>query len=135
MMQSWPPRSRAAPIPSPSWTRSISGSKPARSSSRARSRTSSSLSSMSRTRRGLGIGLAVPPGTGLRLDVPEGEADGRALPHRAFRPDAATMAVDDSGHDGEADARSVELLGRVQALEGREEPVGVSHVEAGAVVA
>ena len=44
------------------------------------------------------------------------------------------MPVDDSLDDGEADARSLEISGRMKALEGREKLVGVSHIESSTVV-
>jgi len=40
----------------------------------------------------------------------------------------------DARDGGQADARALELLRLVQALEGGEQPVGVLHVEADAVV-
>src|SRR5258708_39898255 len=53
----------------------------------------------------------------------------------ALRPDAPTVPVDDALHRRQSHARSLELVGRVQALKGREKLVRMRHVEAGAVVA
>ena len=53
----------------------------------------------------------------------------------ALGPDAAAVALDDAVDGGQTDAGPLELGRLVQALERREEAVGVLHVEAGAVVA
>jgi len=47
----------------------------------------------------------------------------------------AAVPVHDALHRREADAGPLELIGAVQPLKGAEQPVGVGHVEAGAVVA
>src|SRR2546425_804239 len=49
-------------------------------------------------------------------------------------PAAPAVATDDALRDRQAHARALELVAAVHALEGAEEPLGVSHVEAGAVV-
>ena len=43
--------------------------------------------------------------------------------------------MDDALHDREADAGTFEILRAMQPLEHAEELVGVSHIEAGAIVA
>ena len=67
--------------------------------------------------------------------VAEGKAESGALAWLGFRPDTAAMAVNDPRDGGQADAATLEFFGFVQALEGREDAVGVLHVEADAVVA
>ena len=65
----------------------------------------------------------------------EREVEASRPRRRALGPDAPAVAVHDALHRREADAGARELGGRVQPLEGREQLVGVGHVEAGAVVA
>src|ERR1700722_14351698 len=65
----------------------------------------------------------------------QGELDGRAASDLAFGPDATAVARDDPLHGGQADAGAGKLGLVVKALEGSEELLGVSHVEAGTVVA
>src|ERR1700733_10014801 len=63
-----------------------------------------------------------------------GEEERGPLINFALRPDTAAMARDDSSDDGEANAGAGEL-GSMQALEGSEQLVGISHVETDAIVA
>src|SRR3712207_1299611 len=71
----------------------------------------------------------------VRTGVRKREIERRSLPHRAFGPHPAAMAVDNAAYGGQADAPSFELRRRMQALEGAKQLVGVGHVEPGAVVA
>src|SRR5882672_658673 len=64
----------------------------------------------------------------------QGEIEDRAFVGPGLGPDAAAVAYDDALYAGEADARALELLRRVKALEYAEEPVRLAHVEARAVV-
>src|SRR5262249_58856693 len=52
----------------------------------------------------------------------------------ALGPDAPAVALHDARDDGEADARPLELVGRVQALERAEQLARVAAVEADPVV-
>src|SRR5256885_11107201 len=64
----------------------------------------------------------------------QGKIKSRALPHRAFRPDTAPVPTNDAFDGGQADARALEFLVGMKALESPEELAGVSHVEARSVV-
>jgi len=82
--------------------------------------------------------LRVRPGTksgsGLGAGAAHREVEGCTLPHQAFGPDPAAVPVDDALHRGKPDAVPGELPLRMQTLERTEEPVGVRHVEARAVI-
>src|SRR6059058_1370733 len=69
------------------------------------------------------------------LEVGDGEVEGRPLVHSPFGPDSSAVAVDDTLHGGEADARAFELFTAVETLERAEQLAGVRHVESRAVVA
>ena len=58
-----------------------------------------------------------------------------SLAHRTFSPDATTVSMDNSLHRGQSYTGPGKLVVQVEALEGAEEPVGVSHIESTAVVA
>ena len=59
----------------------------------------------------------------------------RAAAGLGLGPDVAAVAAHDALHRRQADAGAGEVVGAVQALEDAEQPVGIAHVEAGAVVA
>src|SRR5205807_142648 len=63
------------------------------------------------------------------------EIEGGALTGAAVGPHPAAVTRDDPVHDRQADSGALERLLRMQALKHAEEPVGVAHVEADAVVA
>src|SRR5258707_5329754 len=63
------------------------------------------------------------------------EEERRPLAHLALGPHAAAVAVHNALHGGQADAGAGEFGLPVQPLKRAKEPVGVGHVEAGAVVA
>ena len=65
----------------------------------------------------------------------EREVERRAVADRGLGADAAAVALTMRCTSREADAGAGELVLAVQALERGEQPVGVTHVEAGAVVA
>src|SRR2546421_9816967 len=69
------------------------------------------------------------------LKACEAEVNGRSLVHRALSPDAAAMPVDDALHGRKADACALELARAVEALKRAEQLIGISHVEARAIVA
>ena len=64
----------------------------------------------------------------------QGEIERGALVHRAFRPDASAVPVDDPPDGGQADAGAFELLGPMQPLKHAKQLVRVLHVEPDAVV-
>ncbi len=63
------------------------------------------------------------------------EVNCRTLPYFALGAHRPAMAVDDTAHQGEPDAGSLELLGAVEPLERPEKAFRVFHVETGAIVA
>src|ERR1039457_3064589 len=65
----------------------------------------------------------------------QGEVEGRTVVNRTLGPGAATVALHDALHAGEANARAGEIALRMQPLEWLEQLVRVGGVEAGAVVA
>src|SRR2546430_13375026 len=69
------------------------------------------------------------------LKVREREVKGRSLFNRAFSPDAASMPIDDALNSRQANACALEFSGSVEALERAKQLVGVSYVEASAVIA
>src|SRR4051812_31216988 len=66
---------------------------------------------------------------------PERESERGALSRHAFAGSVATVAPDDTVHDGQADPGAGKLLVGVQAFEWTEKLVRVLHVEARAVIA
>src|SRR5215212_5970800 len=68
------------------------------------------------------------------VPAPEREVEGRPFAHLALGPDPASVPVDDARHRRQPYARSLELVLPVQPLEGPEQLVRVSLVEAGPVV-
>src|SRR5439155_2532259 len=94
-------------------------------SARSASISSSGLSSTSRI-------------TWLCMPIPfvasQTEVDGRAMIRGRLRPGPPAVAVNDPLHGSQANARSIELALLVQALERGKQFVGVSHIEARAVV-
>ena len=65
----------------------------------------------------------------------ESEVEGGAAVDGRLGPNPAAVPVDDALDGGQADAGAGVLRRGVQPLEGREQHVGVGHVEAGAVIA
>ena len=65
----------------------------------------------------------------------QGEAEARALAGPGLGLQHAGVTLDDTLHDRQPDAGAGKLALRVHALEGHEQPGGVLHVEARAVVA
>ena len=61
--------------------------------------------------------------------------EGGPLPRLPFRPDATSMALDDAAAYGEANARALDLLLGVKALEWLEDPRRAILIEADAIVA
>ena len=51
-----------------------------------------------------------------------------SLAHRTLSPDTTDVAVDNSLHGCEAEAGSRKFVFQVEALEGAEQSVGVSHI-------
>src|SRR5207237_10499454 len=58
----------------------------------------------------------------------------RALVHCGLGPDAPTVAVDDVLHNSVAHACTLIFLRAAQPLKDAEEPIGITHVEAYALV-
>ena len=69
------------------------------------------------------------------LTARDSKIENRALFDRPFSPDSAIMAVNNSLHGSEADARAFVILSRVQTLKGPKQLVYVGHIEARAVIA
>src|SRR5690625_580183 len=65
----------------------------------------------------------------------QGEEQGRAFARRAVSPHPAAMPVNHALNGGQANARPRELRLAMEATKGREQLVGMPHVEARAVVA
>src|SRR3990170_8688002 len=70
----------------------------------------------------------------IRASFRQRKIEGRARIHLALGPDPPAVPGDDPLHDGQADARALELLLAVQPLEHVEQLLVVAHVEPGAVV-
>src|SRR5690349_727147 len=94
---------------------------------------SASWSGLSSTRRMLVLCISTPIEI-FAISV-QREVKSRAFPYHAFRPHLPPVALDDALHRGQANSGSLKLLLGMQALEGCEQLVDVSHVEADAVVA
>src|SRR6185437_16512039 len=75
-----------------------------------------------------------PRAAHARVMSRKGEVERRAATGLALCPDPATVPLDDSAHDREADSGALEFLGAVQALKDAEEPLGALRIEARAVV-
>src|SRR5581483_4585156 len=90
-----------------------------------------------RQRAGGDLALVLPDRIGLAGDsrLRQGEIEGSALARGRLRPDAAAVLGDDPVDNGEADAGPRKFADVVHALKGLEQPRGIGHVEAGAVVA
>ena len=69
------------------------------------------------------------------MNAIEVEEKSCSLTHRTFSPDTTTVSMDNSLYSGQSDAGPRKLLVQVEALEGTEEPVGISHIESTTVIA
>src|SRR6185436_12096416 len=65
----------------------------------------------------------------------QGKEEGCSLVHRAFRPDAPAVSVNDPLDGGKTDAGPGKFGHGMQALKGAEQLSYISHVEARAVIA
>src|SRR3954454_22518185 len=82
-----------------------------------------------------GDGFARQRLLGQRIRPFEREGERRALARAPVGPDAPAVLLDDLLAHRESDARALEAVGAVQALEGAEDQVGLPGGEADAVVA
>lgn len=63
------------------------------------------------------------------------EVERCTLAHFRFRPDAASVPVDDPLNDGQAHPGALEIVGAMETLEDLEQFITVPHIEADTVVA
>src|SRR6266478_4630077 len=101
-------------------------------SARSVSSSSSALSSTNRMSFEFMFPFALPALPGF---TQEREVKCRPPSDRAFRPNAAAMAMDDALYRCQTDARAFELGRLMQPLERAEQLGGVGHIESGSVVA
>src|ERR1035437_2938475 len=93
-----------------------------------------SACSASSTSFGLSSTSRISTASGSCISVLQRQIEGRARVEGAFGPNRSTVALDNSPHQREADARAGEVFGPMQTLEYSEKLVAVAHVEADAVV-
>src|ERR1043166_166543 len=70
----------------------------------------------------------------MKFSFTQGEIKRGAVVHLRFGPNPAAVSMHDAVHNGQSHTGALKLVGGVQPLENAEEPLGVLHVEARAVV-